>query len=41
MRAVLDEVDLHVHLEERVDRLTVAQKHLLEIAKAFAVGRRC
>ena len=40
MRAVLDEIDLRVHLEERVDRLTVAQKHLLELAKAFAVRPR-
>ncbi|WP_457190764.1 ATP-binding cassette domain-containing protein [Nocardioides sp. P5_E3] len=40
MRAVLDEIDLPVHLEERVDRLSVAQKHLLELAKAFAVRPR-
>ncbi|KRE96412.1 ABC transporter [Nocardioides sp. Soil774] len=40
MRAVLDDIDLRVHLEERVDRLSVAQKHLLELAKAFAVRPR-
>lgn len=30
-------VGLRVHLSERVERLSVAQKHLLEIAKALAV----
>ncbi len=40
MRAVLDDLDLRVHLEERVDSLSVAQKHLLELAKAFAVRPR-
>ena len=30
-------VDLDVHLGDRVENLTVAQKHLLEIAKAFAI----
>lgn len=34
---LLDGVGLHVHLRDRVESLTVAQKHLLEIAKAFAV----
>jgi ribose transport system ATP-binding protein len=34
---LLDGVGLHVHLQDRVESLTVAQKHLLEIAKAFAV----
>lgn len=35
--AMLADVDLDVHLSERVENLTVAQRHLLEIAKAFAV----
>ena len=34
---MLDGVGLHVHLRDRVELLTVAQKHLLEIAKAFAI----
>jgi ribose transport system ATP-binding protein len=34
---LLDGVGLHVHLRDRVELLTVAQKHLLEIAKAFAI----
>jgi ribose transport system ATP-binding protein len=34
---LLDDVGLHVHLRDRVETLTVAQKHLLEIAKAFAI----
>ncbi len=34
---MLDRVGLHVHLRERVESLSVAQKHLLEIAKAFAI----
>jgi ribose transport system ATP-binding protein len=34
---LLDGVGLHVHLRDRVETLTVAQKHLLEIAKAFAI----
>lgn len=34
---LLDGVGLHVHLRDRVERLTVAQRHLLEIAKAFAL----
>jgi ribose transport system ATP-binding protein len=33
-------VGLHAHLRDRVERLTVAQKHLLEIAKAFAIEPR-
>ncbi|WP_460992942.1 ATP-binding cassette domain-containing protein [Sinomonas soli] len=33
---LLDSVNLHVHLRDRVESLTVAQKHLLEIAKALA-----
>jgi len=36
-RRMLDEVGLHVSLEARADSLTVAQKHLLELAKALAV----
>jgi ribose transport system ATP-binding protein len=35
-RAMLDDVGLHVALNARADSLTVAQKHLLEIAKALA-----
>ena len=35
---LLDGVGLHVHLRDRVETLTVAQKHLLEIAKAFAIS---
>jgi ribose transport system ATP-binding protein len=34
---ILHGVGLHVHLRDRVEMLTVAQKHLLEIAKAFAI----
>jgi ribose transport system ATP-binding protein len=37
---LLDGVGLHVHLRGRVELLTVAQKHLLEIAKAFAIEPR-
>ena len=36
-RNALDAVDLHVPLRTRADELTVAQKHLLEIAKALAI----
>ena len=36
-RAALDVVGLHVPLRTRADSLTVAQKHLLEIAKALAI----
>ncbi len=35
-RAMLDDVGLHLPLAARADSLTVAQKHLLEIAKALA-----
>ena len=35
---MLDRVGLSVDLDDRVDTLTVAQRHLLEIAKAFAVS---
>ena len=35
-RAILNDVGLHVALNARADSLTVAQKHLLEIAKALA-----
>lgn len=37
---MLDDVGLQVHLRDRVETLTVAQKHLLEIAKAFATRPR-
>ncbi len=33
-------VGLHAHLRDRVERLTVAQTQLLEIAKAFAIAPR-
>ena len=36
-RNALDAVGLHVPLRTRADALTVAQKHLLEIAKALAI----
>ena len=39
-RTALDTVGLHVPLHTRTDALTVAQKHLLEIAKALAVKPR-
>jgi ribose transport system ATP-binding protein len=35
--ALLADVGLTVHLQDRVESLSVAQKHLLEIAKAFAL----
>ncbi len=37
MRALLDRVGCTAHLEDRVGRLSIAQKHLLELAKAMAV----
>ena len=37
---LLDEVGLTIHLRDRVELLTVAQKHLLEIAKALALRPR-
>ncbi len=36
-RALLEKVALKVHLEDRVETLSVAQKHLLEVAKALAI----
>jgi ribose transport system ATP-binding protein len=36
-RAILDDVGLNVSVNARADSLTVAQKHLLEIAKALAM----
>jgi ribose transport system ATP-binding protein len=39
-RELLDGVGLQIHLGERVESLTLAEKHLLEIAKAFAVEPR-
>ncbi|MCA0872241.1 ATP-binding cassette domain-containing protein [Seohaeicola saemankumensis] len=39
-RRLLDEVGLHVPLKARVDTLTIAQKHLLELAKALATKPR-
>ncbi|HEV7203502.1 MAG TPA: ATP-binding cassette domain-containing protein [Jatrophihabitans sp.] len=35
MRAMLDDVGFLPHLEDRVGSLTIAQKHLLELAKAL------
>jgi ABC-type sugar transport system ATPase subunit/ribose/xylose/arabinose/galactoside ABC-type transport system permease subunit len=40
MRAVLDDVHFYGHLEDRVSSLSVARRHLLELAKAFAVSPR-
>ena len=40
MREVLDDVHFFGHLEDRVSSLTVARRHLLELAKAFAVSPR-
>jgi ribose transport system ATP-binding protein len=40
IRELLERVGLRVHLEERVESLSVAQKHLLECAKALAVSPR-
>jgi ribose transport system ATP-binding protein len=37
-RALLSRVNLRVHLSDRVETLSVAKKHLLEIAKALAVN---
>lgn len=37
---MIDDVGLHVPLKARADGLTVAQKHLLEIAKALALRPR-
>ena len=41
MRQMLRDVGLTAHLEDRVDGLSVAQKHLLELAKALACDRGC
>jgi ribose transport system ATP-binding protein len=40
MRSLLDDVDFLGHLEDRVSSLSVARRHLLELAKAFAVSPR-
>ena len=40
MRSLLDDVHFLGHLEDRVSSLNVAGRHLLEIAKAFAVSPR-
>ncbi|MGE0817665.1 MAG: ATP-binding cassette domain-containing protein [Candidatus Nanopelagicales bacterium] len=40
MRAMLAEVGATAHLADRVEDLSVAQKHLLEIAKALAISPR-
>jgi ribose transport system ATP-binding protein len=37
MRAMLADVGFAAHLDDRVNTLSVAQKHLLELAKALAV----
>jgi ribose transport system ATP-binding protein len=39
-RQAMDAVGLHVPLRTRADALTVAQKHLLELAKALAINPR-
>jgi len=38
MRSLLDDVHFGGHLEDRVSSLSVARRHLLELAKAFAVS---
>lgn len=38
MRSILDDFGFTPDLKERVENLSVAQKHLLELAKAFAVN---
>src|SRR4051812_33495840 len=40
MRSLLDGVHFAAHLEDRVSSLSVAERHLLELAKAFAVSPR-
>jgi ribose transport system ATP-binding protein len=40
MRSLLDDVHFQGHLEDRVSSLSVARRHLLEIAKAFAMSPR-
>ena len=40
MRSLLDDVHFAGHLEDRVSSLSVARRHLLELAKAFAVSPR-
>jgi len=39
-RDILARVELNVHVDERVETLSIAEKHLLEIAKALAVNPR-
>jgi ribose transport system ATP-binding protein len=40
MRAMLDDVGSTAHLEDRVGSLSIAQKHLLELAKALVMKPR-
>ncbi len=40
MRSLLDDVHFQGHLEDRVSSLSVAGRHLLELAKAYAVSPR-
>ena len=40
MRSLLDDVHFLGHLEDRVSSLSVARRHLLELAKAFAISPR-
>ncbi|MFI5707821.1 ATP-binding cassette domain-containing protein [Kribbella sp. NPDC051620] len=40
MRAVLERVGCTAHLDDRVGHLSIAQKHLLELAKAMAMKPR-
>ncbi|TDD54984.1 ATP-binding cassette domain-containing protein [Nonomuraea terrae] len=40
MRGILDRVGCTAHLQDRVGNLSIAQKHLLELAKAMAVEPR-
>lgn len=37
MRNLLEQVGLQAHLQDRIDTLSLAKKHLLEVAKALAV----
>jgi ribose transport system ATP-binding protein len=40
MRSILDRVGCTAHLQDRVGNLSIAQKHLLELAKAMAMEPR-
>lgn len=40
MRKILDDFGFTVNIKERVENLSIAQQHLLDLAKAFAVNPR-